>query len=233
MGNASRAVRRHAAEKDRGEARTAAQGRAQQGAVAFAHPRETPFKPLLKARQHIARPGVAARVVLLQPEFRERRHERARQDVGGQHREYDGLGQGNEQKFGDAGQQEHGHEDDADRQGGHQCGQGDLVRAVENGRFHLLALLEVVVDVLDGDGGVVDQNAHRQGQASQGHDVDGLPQRGQAADRCQDGQRYGNGDDQGLLRQLPRNSRINKPVSAPAITASRMTPEIAARTNTD
>ncbi len=36
-----------------------------------------------------------------------------------------------------------------------------------------------------------------------------------------------------VLRQLPRNNRINKPVSAPAITASRTTPEMAPRTNTD
>ena len=36
-----------------------------------------------------------------------------------------------------------------------------------------------------------------------------------------------------VLRQLPRNSKINKPVNAPAITASRMTPEIAALTNID
>ena len=36
-----------------------------------------------------------------------------------------------------------------------------------------------------------------------------------------------------VLRQLPRNSRIINPVSAAAMVASRMTPEIAARTNTD
>jgi hypothetical protein len=36
-----------------------------------------------------------------------------------------------------------------------------------------------------------------------------------------------------VLRQLPRNSRIKRPVSAPAIAASRTTPEIAERTNTD
>jgi hypothetical protein len=36
-----------------------------------------------------------------------------------------------------------------------------------------------------------------------------------------------------VLRQLPRNSRIRRPVSAAAMTASRTTPEIAARTNTD
>ena len=36
-----------------------------------------------------------------------------------------------------------------------------------------------------------------------------------------------------VLRQLPRNSRIMSPVRAAAMTASRTTPEIAARTNTD
>src|ERR1700720_2383896 len=36
-----------------------------------------------------------------------------------------------------------------------------------------------------------------------------------------------------VLRQLPKNSRIRRPVSAPAITAARITPEIAERTNTD
>ena len=36
-----------------------------------------------------------------------------------------------------------------------------------------------------------------------------------------------------VLRQLPRNSRIMSAVSAAAITASRTTPEMAARTNSD
>ena len=36
-----------------------------------------------------------------------------------------------------------------------------------------------------------------------------------------------------VLRQLPRNSRIMRPVSAAAITASRTTPLMAARTNID
>ena len=36
-----------------------------------------------------------------------------------------------------------------------------------------------------------------------------------------------------VLRQLPRNSRIISPVRAAAMTASRITPEMAARTNTD
>ena len=36
-----------------------------------------------------------------------------------------------------------------------------------------------------------------------------------------------------VLRQLPRNTRIISAVSAAAMTASRSTPWIAARTNTD
>ena len=55
-------------------------------------------------------------VVFLEPEFRERRHQGSRQQVGGQHREHHGFGQRNEQKFGDSGQQEHRHEHDADGQ---------------------------------------------------------------------------------------------------------------------
>ena len=48
------------------------------------------------------------------------------------------------------------------RQQAKQCDEGwdnDLLRAVEDRRLNLLALFEMVVDVLDGDGSVVDQNA--------------------------------------------------------------------------
>ena len=36
-----------------------------------------------------------------------------------------------------------------------------------------------------------------------------------------------------VLRQLPRNSRMSRPVRPAAMIPSRMTPEIAARTKTD
>ena len=36
-----------------------------------------------------------------------------------------------------------------------------------------------------------------------------------------------------VLRQLPKNSRIIRPVSMAAMTASRTTPAMAERTNTD
>jgi hypothetical protein len=36
-----------------------------------------------------------------------------------------------------------------------------------------------------------------------------------------------------VLRQLPKNNKMSNPVKAAAITASRMTPLMAARTKTD
>ena len=42
-----------------------------------------------------------------------------------------------------------------------------------------LALFQIAIDVFDFDRGVVDQDADRQRQPAQGHDVDGLAQRRQ------------------------------------------------------
>ena len=77
----------------------------------------------------------------------------------------------------DPAEEEHGHEDDADGEGGDEGGDGDLRGAVEDGRLDLLSLFQKAIDVFDGDGGVVDQDADGQREASQGHDVDGLSQR--------------------------------------------------------
>ena len=106
----------------------------------------------------------------------------------------------------------------------HQRRQRDLLRAVENRRLDVLALLEVIVDVLDGHRRIVDQDADRQRKAAQRHDVDGLAE---APTRQAIEARIDSGIDSemiSVLRQLPRNSRIISPVSAAAITASRTTP---------
>ena len=58
--------------------------------------------------------------------------------------------------------------------------------AVHDGGLDILALLEMPVDVLDGDGGVVDQDADGQRQAAQGHDVQRLAERREQRDRAQD-----------------------------------------------
>jgi len=97
--------------------------------------------------------------VLLEPEPGESRNQGARQNVRGNIANTHSLGQGDEQELGDTGEQEHGYEHDADRQGRDQRRQGNLARTVENRRFHILAVLEMIIDVLDGDRRVVDQNA--------------------------------------------------------------------------
>ena len=46
--------------------------------------------------------------------------------------------------------------------------------------LQVVAFFEIALDVLDGDGGVVHQDADGQRQAAQRHDVDGFVQRAQA-----------------------------------------------------
>ena len=80
--------------------------------------------------------------------------------------------------------------------GGDEGGNRDLRGAVEDGLLDLLALLEIAVDVLDFDGGVVHQDADRQRQAAQRHDVDGLAQRAQHDQRDENRQRNRDRDDE-------------------------------------
>ena len=119
----------------------------------------------------------------------------AREQVAGQHGEDHRLGHGHEQVARHAAEEEHGHEDDADGESGDQRGHGDLRGAVEDGLLELLARLEIAVDVFDGDGGVVDQDADGQRQAAQGHDVDGLVQRVEHDERAQNRERNRDRDD--------------------------------------
>ena len=87
------------------------------------------------------------------------RDQRARKDERADERKHDRLGQRPEQVAGDAAELEHRHEDDAQTKQRDEGGDHDLLRAIEDRRLDLLALFEMVVDVFDGDGSVVDQNA--------------------------------------------------------------------------
>jgi len=83
----------------------------------------------------------------------------------------------------------------------------------------------MIVDVLDGDRRVVDQDADRQRESP-----NVMMLISPSADRQQIDVKIDKGIEIVMirvLRQLPKNNRINKPVSAPAITASRTTPAIA------
>jgi hypothetical protein len=73
---------------------------------------------------------------------------------------------------------------------------GDLLSAVEDRADQRLPLSQVPVDVLDLDGRVVHQDADREREASEGHDVDGLSQGLEGDERGQDRQRDRDGDDE-------------------------------------
>lgn len=130
--------------------------------VALAHVLKSFLEPHLKTLQEAGARGGRVFSVCLQPVFRERGHQGARQNVGGEHGEDDRFGQGYEQVPRDAGQEKRGHEYDADRKRGDQRRQGDLLRARQYPRLDGLALLKMPVDVLDRHRGIVHENADRE-----------------------------------------------------------------------
>ena len=170
----------------------------EQAQVAVAEVLKAGLEALLEADEGIAAGALPCGfrvVVLLEQVLGHGGHQGAREQVAGQHGEDHRLGHGNEEVARHAAQEEHGHEDDADGQGGDQGGHGDLRRAVEDGLLQLLARFQIAVDVLDGHGGVVHQDADGQRHAAQGHDVDGLVQRGEHDQRTENGERNGDRDD--------------------------------------
>src|SRR6267143_2323733 len=105
----------------------------------------------------------------------ERGNQRSREEIRSQQSEYDGFGERHEEITGHTRQEKHGHEHDADAEGGDERGNRDLLRSIENALVEIFALAELPLDILDGDGGVIDQNSDRQREAAQRHDVDGFP----------------------------------------------------------
>ena len=85
--------------------------------------------------------------------------------------------------------------------------------------FSSFFMRQIAFNVLDFDGGVVHQNAHRQRQTAQGHDVEGLAQRAQQRSPKI---RIESGIEMAMIsvvRQFPRNSRIMAAVRQAAISA--------------
>ena len=155
---------------------------------------EAVLEAALEAGEDVARwDGVV--VVGLEQVHGQRGHERAREDVGGEHREDDGFGERNEEIARDAAQEEHRQEDDADAERGDESGNGDLRCAFEDGVVQAVTLFEVAFDVFDGDGGVVDEDADGESQTAEGHDVDGLAEQAEDDDGGEDRERNRDGDD--------------------------------------
>ncbi len=132
-------------------------------------------------------------VVDLEEVHRHGRDQSAGEDVGGDHREDDGLGERDEEVAGDTAEKEHRQEDDADAEGGDEGGDSDLRGSFEDGVVQRVALFEVALDVLDGDGGVVDEDADGESETAEGHDVDGLAEQAEHDDGGEDRERDGDG----------------------------------------
>ena len=125
----------------------------------------------------------------------QRRNERARENVTGQHGEDHRLGQRDKQIAGHSRQEKHRHEDNADAKRRNKGRQRDFLRAVENGLLERFPRRHVPMNVFDRHGGIIDQNTDRQSQAAEGHEIDGFAQRAQNRQRTQDGKRNGKRDD--------------------------------------
>ncbi len=72
---------------------------------------------------------------------------------------------------------EHRHEHDADAQRRYQRRNGDFPGTVQNGLVQIRPQMNMALDVLDGHGRIVDQDADRERKAAQGHDVQRLARR--------------------------------------------------------
>ena len=157
---------------------------AEQAPIVLAHPIKTILEAVLQSdeRTHPRRGlfGIChvtvVHVMAVKPHH-QRRHQRPRQRVAGQHRKHHRLRQRHEQIPRHARQEKHRDEHDANAQRGDKRRQRDLLRAVQNRLDGRLAQRHLAVDVLQLDGRVVHQNADRQRQPAQRHQVDRLAQR--------------------------------------------------------
>jgi hypothetical protein len=84
--------------------------------------------------------------------------------------------------YSNTSKEKHRHEHDADRQSGDEGRNCNLLGTIENRVFDFFAKSKVAVDVLDFHGRVIDQDADRQRQPAERHDIDGFAQCAQADD---------------------------------------------------
>ena len=167
--------------------------------IAVAESLESQLKSDLHAHQRIATLRIQMAgflFVSFEQVFGHGRHQRPRQQVGRQHGEHHSLRQRHEQVAGHSGQEEHGHEHDADGQRGNKGGHRNLLGAIQNRFLNFLSFGNVPVDVLNLDRRIVHQDADCERQPTQRHDVDGLAQRAHDDNRGKNRERNGDGDDQ-------------------------------------
>ena len=127
-------------------------------------------------------------VLLLEQQARERRNQRPREQIGGEHGDDDAERERREQEAGWTFEEHDREEDDADGERGSEGRHGDLSRAVEDGDGERLPHVAVAVDVLHLDGGVVDQHADGEGEPAERHQIERLPPEEEADQTDQDGE---------------------------------------------
>ena len=131
---------------------------------------EALLERLLNPREEIGRRFFA--FVTANQILHHHRHERAREQIGREHREHDGERQRREQIFRRPSQKHDRHEDDTNGQRGDERRHRDLLCAVENRPLDRFTLRQVAMDVFDLDRCVVDQNTDGERETAQRHYVE-------------------------------------------------------------
>ena len=141
---------------------------------------------------------------------REDGHQGVREQVRRHHRQSHGQREGHEERFRDPYHQERGYKDGQDREHRQQA-RGDRFasRAIDR-LAQRLSPGEVDVDILDRDGRLVDEDPDRQRQPAQRHEVDRFAQQPEPDDRCQQGDRDGDDDDQ-CAAQVAQEEQHHQP----------------------
>ena len=77
------------------------------------------------------------------------------------------------------------------KDGGGQDGDGHVLGALDHRLLAIIAALDVAVDVLEDDDGIIHDTADGDGHAGKGHDIEGVLDREHAVDHRDDGTEYG------------------------------------------
>ena len=106
---------------------------------------------------------------------RQNGHQRARQQIGRHHGKPNGQRERDEHGLGRAHHEQGRCEHRQDAEHGQQTRPDGLGGGIQRRAIERLAAGEMNVNILDADGGLVHQDADRQRQPAQGHDIDSLP----------------------------------------------------------
>ena len=131
---------------------------------------ESMLNPVVRAPQRSTAPRPARRLICKQV-VHHRRHQRAREEVRRQHCEDDRHGERDEERLRRSGDECHGKEDDADANRRDERGHRNLRCSVEDRADDGLARRALTMKVLDCDGCVVNEDAHRERHATERHQI--------------------------------------------------------------